>query len=387
MGAEFVRNIIAAGAAAISISAAAPALAEGTVKIGMITTLSGGGSGLGIDARDGFLLALKLAGEAADNIEVVVADDAQRPELAVQAADKMIQSDQVDILTGIIWSNLAMAVVPSVVAQGKFYLSPNAGPSQLAGAQCHENYFNVAWQNDTMHEAAGSYASEVGYERVFLVAPNYPAGTDAITGFKRFYRGEVAQELYTQLGQSDYSVEIAQIRASDADAVFIFLPGAMGIAFMRQYSPSDIAKPVLGAGFVFDQDVLPAIGNDALGVRNTAHWSPELDNAANVEFVAAFQAEFGRMPSIFASQGYDTAKLILSAAAKASVTDQDAFRDALREADFASTRGAFEFGNNHHPVQDIYVREVVEQDSLLTNRIIGTVLEDHQDAYASQCPM
>ncbi|NYS24940.1 ABC transporter substrate-binding protein [Rhodobacteraceae bacterium 2376] len=356
-----------------------------SVTVGMITTLSGGGAGLGIDVRDGFNLALEHAGE--HNIRLVVEDDAQRPELAVQIAERMIQSERADILTGIIWSNLAMAVVPSTVAQDIFYISPNAGPSALAGANCHPNYFNAAWQNDMLHEAAGQHANELGYENTFIMAPNYPAGTDALNGFKRYYEGELAGELFTQVGQTDYAAEIAQIRASGADSVFIFLPGGMGISFMRQYEGSDVGLPIVSAGFSFDQDVLPAMGSAALGVINTSQWSPDLDNDANARFVADFQEAYDRLPSLYASQGYDTANLILSALEAADVSDMDAFRDALHAADFASVRGDFEFAANHHPIQTVYVREVVEADGVLTNRIIGTAFERHQDVHGENCPM
>lgn len=379
-----VKSALIAGIAATALMAG-QAAAE--MKVGMITTLSGGGAGLGIDVRDGFLLALKQAGDAGAAVEVVIEDDQQKPDIAVQLADKMIQSDEVDVLTGIIFSNLAMAVVPAAVAQGKFYLSPNAGPSALAGANCHQNYFNVAWQNDNLHEAAGAYANSAGHKNTFILAPNYPAGTDALTGFKRFYEGTLAGEVYTQLGQTDYAGEIAQIRASGADSVFFFLPGGMGIAFMKQYAESGVDIPVIGPGFSFDQDILAAVGDAAVGVRNTAQWSPDLDNAANVAFVEAFQAEYGRLPSLYASQGFDTANLILSAMAKADVSDADAFRAALREADFASTRGDFAFGPNHHPIQDIYVREVVKDGDVITNRIVGVALEDRGDAYAEECQM
>jgi len=371
-------------AAAVAALAGAPALAEQTT-VGMITTLSGGGAGLGVDVRDGFLLALEMAGE--HDIHLVIEDDGQRPELAVQIAERMIQSERAQILTGIIWSNLAMAVVPSTVAQDIFYISPNAGPSPLAGANCHPNYFNAAWQNDMLHEGAGSYANELGYTNTFIMAPNYPAGTDALTGFKRYYQGTLAGELFTQVGQTDYAAEIAQIRASGADSVFIFLPGGMGISFMRQYEQSGVDLPIISAGFSFDQDVLPAMGNAALGVINTAQWSPDLDNEANQAFVAAFQAEYGRLPSLYASQGFDTANLILSAMASADVSDTDGFREALRAADFPSVRGDFRFGSNHHPIQRVYIREVVEVDGVLTNRIIGTAFEEHQDVHGANCPM
>jgi len=356
-----------------------------TVTVGMITTLSGGGAGLGVDVRDGFLLALEKAGD--HDIRLVVEDDGQRPELAVQIAERMIQSERADILTGIIWSNLAMAVVPSTVAQDIFYISPNAGPSPLAGANCHPNYFNAAWQNDMLHEAAGQHANELGYENTFIMAPNYPAGTDALTGFKRYFEGELAGELFTQVGQTDYAAEIAEIRASGADSVFIFLPGGMGISFMRQYEQSGVDLPIISAGFSFDQDVLPAMGSAALGVINTAQWSPDLDNEANVAFVAGFEDAYGRLPSLYASQGFDTANLILSALSSADVSDKDAFRDALRAADFASVRGDFSFAPNQHPVQTVYVREVVEVDGVLTNRIIGTAFEEHRDVHGENCSM
>lgn len=371
-------------ALATAVSALAMA-AQADTKIGMITTLSGGGAGLGVDVRDGFMLAIEKAGR--DDVEVVIEDDQRKPESAVQIADQMIQSEKVDIMTGIIWSNLAMAVVPAATAQGVFYLSPNAGPSALAGKRCHENYFNVAWQNDNLHEAAGAYASDAGHKNTFILAPNYPAGKDARTGYKRMYKGDLAGEIYTKLGQTDYAAEIAQIRASGADSVFFFLPGGMGISFLKQYADSGVDLPVVGPAFSFDQGILQAVGEAALGVKNTSQWNKDLDNAANAEFVAGFQEKYGRLPSLYASQGYDTANLILSALEKADVSDKDAFRAALEAAEFASVRGEFKFGPNHHPIQNIYVREVIKEGDVFTNKIIATGLEMRADAYAAECKM
>ena len=357
------RNIIAAGILGLAMGVSGMAFAE-PIKIGMITTLSGGGAGLGVDVRDAFDLAIKKSGNS----------------------DKMLQSEKVDLLTGIIWSNLAMAVVPNVVAQDVIYLSPNAGPSALAGANCNKNYFNVAYQNDNFHEAMGEYANK-DYKKVFILAPNYPAGKDSLTGFKRFFKGELAGEVYTKLGQTDYAAEIAQIRASGAEAVFFFLPGGMGIAFTKQYAQSGVGLPLMGPAFSFSQDVLPAVGDAALGVKNSASWSPDLDNEANKAFVEAFKAEYKRIPSVYAAQAWDTANLILAAAGKASVKDKDAFRAALKAADFKSVRGKFKFNTNNHPIQDIYVREVVKDGDALTNKIVATAFTDHQDAYAKDCKM
>jgi len=376
-----MKKMLLASAAFMMIATAG--LAD--VKVGMITTLSGGGAGLGIDVRDGFMLAIEQSGRS--DIEVVVEDDQRKPDIAVQLADKMIQSERVDVMTGIIWSNLAMAVVPSATAQGKFYLSPNAGPSALAGKGCHENYFNVAWQNDNLHEAAGAYANTAAYKNSFILAPNYPAGQDALTGYKRLYEGELAGELFTELGQTDFAAEIAQIRASGADSVFFFLPGGMGISFLKQYADSGVDLPVVGPAFSFDQGILQAVGGAALGVVNTSQWNKDIVNDTNAAFVASFKEKYGRLPSLYASQGFDTANLLVSAIEKADVSDVDAFRAALKAAEFDSTRGDFAFGSNHHPVQTIYAREVIEEDGVFTNKIIGVALENHSDVYAAECKM
>jgi branched-chain amino acid transport system substrate-binding protein len=372
---------------AISAGLLALVLAGGVsaqVKVGMITTLSGGGSHLGIDVRDGFMLAVEQAG---GGLEVIIRDDARKPDVAKSLADEMIQKHKVPILTGIIWSNLAMAVVPGSTRQGVIYLSPNAGPSKLAGKGCHKNYFNVAWQNNNLHEAMGGYMKAAGLKKPFILAPNYPAGTDALTGFKSHF-GKATGERFTKLGQKDYAAEIAQIRASDADSVFFFLPGGMGIAFMKQYAAAGVGLPVYGPAFSFDEVILGAVGDAALGVLNTSQWAHDLDNAANRAFVASFRKKYGRTPTLYASQGFDTANLILSALKSASPDNKQAFRAALRAAKFDSVRGKFRFGNNQHPIQDIYVREVIKGDNgKPTNRLAGVALVNHKDAFAPQCRM
>jgi branched-chain amino acid transport system substrate-binding protein len=378
-----MKKMLAAATLALSLSASGLAFAD-PLKIGMITTLSGGGAGLGVDTRDGFMLAIKNAGNK--DITVVTEDDAQKPELAVQIADKMIQSDKVDVLTGIVWSNLLMAVAPSAVAQGKFYVSTNAAPAALAGANCNKMYFNAAYQNDNLHEAMGEYANK-GYKKMFILAPNYPAGKDSLTGFKRYYKGELAAEVYTQVGQTDYAAEIAQMRASGADGIFVFLPGGMGIAFMKQFAQSGVKIPVMGPGFSFSQDVLPAIGDAALGAKASGQWAPDFDNEASKKFLADFQKEYKRLPSIYAVQAYDAAQLILSAASKASVKDAAAFGAELKKADIKSPRGNFKFNTNQHPIQDIYLTEVVKKDGVLTNKTVEKIFTDHGDAYAKDCKL
>lgn len=388
------KTLMAAASVAMLAMAGTAAQADG-VRIGMITTLSGPGAGLGLDARDGFLLAMEHLGGQLGGVptEIIEADDTMQPDVAVQLTDRMIERDGVDIITGQIWSNLALAQMPTVARNDVFFISPNAGPSVLAGAQCNPWFFNAAWQNDNNHEAMGQHVNDQGFENVYLMAPNYPAGHDALAGFKRFYNGTVIDEVYTQVGQLDYAAELATLRAAQPDAVYIFYPGGMGINFVRQYDQLGLKDsiPLFGPAFTFSQDNLDAIGDAALGVMNTAQWSPDMDNEVNQRFVADFRETYGRLPSLYASQGYDTALLIDSAlrAVGGSVSaDKDAFRDALRQADFQSVRGNFRFNNNHFPIQDFHLREVIrDENGNLTNRLVATIFEDHGDAYAQDCGM
>ncbi|MCB1759579.1 MAG: ABC transporter substrate-binding protein [Gammaproteobacteria bacterium] len=370
------------------------AMAAAPVKIGMVTTLSTKAGYLGEDIRDGFKLAMdmekgKLGGVPVD---LIVDDDGRKPGKGKQIADRLMQREGVKIMTGIVFSNVAMAVVPKVVREEVIYISPNAGPSQLAGKGCHENYFNVAWQNDNLHEAVGQYATDAGFKNVYMLAPNYPAGKDALAGFKRFYKGGVAGEVYTKLGQSDYAAELAALRAAGPDGVFFFLPGGMGINFIKQYAQAGLNRqiPLMGPAFSFDERLLKAVGDAAVGVVNGSQWSQDLDNEANRTFVAAFREAYGRTPTLYASQGYDAARLIGSAlqAVGGDLSDLGAFREALKRADFVSVRGPFRFGSNQHPIQDIYVREVVKLEAGgTTNETRKKVFSEHRDAYAAECAM
>ncbi|MDN3519499.1 ABC transporter substrate-binding protein [Aquisalimonas lutea] len=371
----------------------ATATAAEPVKIGMVTTLSTGGGYLGEEVRDGFRLAMQQEGGdtlGGVPVELIVEDDGRNPGQGRQIAQRMMQSEGVQIMTGSIFSNVAMAVIPQVVREGVVFISPNAGPSQLAGAQCHENYFNAAWQNNDLHSAMGKYLEDEGYDNVYLLAPNYPAGRDALTGFKRYYEGNIVGETYTQLGQSDFAAEISSVREADPDAVFFFLPGGDGVNFVRQFDDAELTDrfPLFGAAFSFDNTLVQAVGDAARGAFNTSQWSADLDNEANRQFVAAYEEEYGSKPTLYAHQGYDTARLIGSAlrAVDGDLSDMEAFREALRAADFDSTRGDFRFNTNQHPIQDIYVREVVEgDDGKLTNRLVAKVIEDHEDAFVGEC--
>jgi branched-chain amino acid transport system substrate-binding protein len=381
--------------ATLALAAAAlPATAADKVKVGLLTTLSGPGAGLGVDIRDGFALGLKHAGGKFGPlpVEVITADDQQNPEVTKQATDRFIKRDKVDLMTGIVFSNLMLAVGPTVFEAKLPYVSANAGPSQYAGEQCNPYFFNVAWQNDNLHEAVGKVVMDKGFKKLVLLAPNYPAGKDAIAGFKRYYKGAVVDEIYTKLGQLDYAAELAQARAAKPDAMYIFLPGGMGINFIKQFVGAGLSRDItlFGPGFSADEDVIKAVGEPMLGMFNSSHWAHDMDNAANKKFVADFLKDYGRLPSLYASQGYDAAQLMAAAVrdVKGQIENKDALLKAIKAAKFSSVRGPFRFNNNQYPVQDYYLRVITKNaEGRVTNRTLGKIFSDHADAYAASCKM
>ena len=377
-------------------AAAAGAWAQSTdpVRVGLLSTLSGPGAGLGVDIRDGFQLAVKLNGGKLGGrpAEVIVADDQANPEVGRQTADRLIKRDKVDLMTGIVFSNVMLAVGTPTFQSKTFYISANAGPSQYAGEQCSPYFFSASYQNDNMHEAVGKTVTDKGFKRVALIAPNYPAGKDALTGFKRFYKGEIASETYTALNQLDYGAELSKLRATKPDAVYIFLPGGLGINFIKQFVGAGLSKDItlFGPGFSGDEDVIKAVGEPMLGMFNTSQWGHDMDNAANKKFVAEFEKEYGRLPTLYAAQGYDAARLMDAGVrdSKGKLDDKAAVKKALEAAKFDSVRGAFKFNTNHFPIQDYYLR-VITRDAKgrVTNRTLGTVFKNHADAYATNCKM
>jgi branched-chain amino acid transport system substrate-binding protein len=391
MRSKVLGALVAAALAAVSTLSAE---AADRIKIGFISTLSGPSAALGVDIRDGFQLAVKMAGGKVGGLpaEVLVGDDQFKPEVGRQLAEKNVRLDKVNFLTGMVFSNIMLASVPVAFESKVIYVSPNAAPSPFAGKQCNPYLFVASWPNDAYHEAAGQHATNRGYKNAYLIAPNYQAGKDSLTGFKRFYKGNVAAEVYTQLGQLDYSAELAQVRAAKPDALYIFLPGGMGINFIKQFVAAGLSKdvPLIVPGFGSDQDIIRPVGDAMLGLFDTAHWAPDFDNAANRKFVAAFEKEYKRIPSVFAAQGYDAALLIDAAVrdVKGKVEDVEAVRKAMKAARFESVRGAFKFNRNQMPIQNYYLRVVArDNQGRLVNKTIGTIFKDHGDAYVQECEM
>jgi branched-chain amino acid transport system substrate-binding protein len=381
--------VVVLGLAACSLGVQA----QQAVKIGFIGTLSGPAGALGQDQYDAFMLGVEHMGGkfGGATVQVIKEDDQLKPDVGVQAAQKLIEKDKVNLITGVTFSNVMMAIHKPITDAGVMLIGSNAGPTPLTGKGCSAMYFSTSWNNDSLHESMGQYANDAGYKKVYLLAPNYQAGKDAISGFKRLYKGQVLDEVYTQVNQPDYSAEIAQLQAAKPDAIYVFYPGGMGVNFIKQYQQAGLLGklPVLSTSTV-DGTTLPALKDIALGVVTGSPYSADIDNPQNKKFVEDFKKKYNRVPSLYAAQSYDAALLLNSALTKTGgkTDNKEAFRTALKAADFKSVAGPFRFNTNQFPIRDYYRVDVAKDASgqaALVNK--GVVLKDHADAYYKECAL
>lgn len=388
----FAKTKMLLPAALLALSTGA-LMAQEKVKVGIMVTLSGPSAVLGQQARDGFNLAVKTLGGKLGGVdaEVIVVDDELKPDVAVGKVKGLLERDQVNFVVGPIFSNVLQAIHKPVVDSNAFLISPNAGTSNFAGAQCNPNFYVTSYQNDQNHEVLGKYAQDKGYKKLFLMAPNYQAGRDALAGVKRHFKGEIVAEVYTPLGQLDFSAELAQIAAAKPDALFTFMPGGMGVNLVRQYRQAGLADaiPFLSA-FTVDESTLPAQKEAAVGFFGGANWAPDMKNPQSEAFVKAYEAAYNSVPGTYAMQAYDAAMLIDAAirSAGGKLGNKDAIRAGLRKADFKSLRGNFKMGHNGYPIQDFYlVQAVPRPDGKFQTSIRQKIFENYVDVYAKDCKL
>ncbi|NYE23488.1 ABC transporter substrate-binding protein [Pigmentiphaga litoralis] len=366
--------------------------AQADIKIGFSAVLSGPQAAQGQDQYDGFMLAVEqLGGKFGDQkVSVVNEDDQLKPDVGSQILQKFLERDKVDAVVGLGYSNILMAQTRRIKESGVVAISTVAGPAPIAGKLCMPNLFVMGWQNDGMSEAMGQYVKDKGYKNVYLMSSNYQAGKDKLAGFKRYYGGPVANEVYTPLGQLDYSAEISQLQTAKPDALFAFYTGAIGVNVVRQLSQAGLmGKLPFFSDSLIEANTLAAMKNSAIGAIYGSPWATVLDNPQNKKFVDGFKAKYQRTPSEYAVNGYDAAYLLDAAVRKLNgkVSDKKAFADAVKSVggSFPTVRGKFRFNTNNMPVQNYYAFEIVPQGDSFAVKQLAQVFTDHQDAYVNEC--
>jgi branched-chain amino acid transport system substrate-binding protein len=387
------KTLVAAGALLACISV--PALGQQkSVKIGFISTFSGPAAVIGNDMRNSFELALDHLGRKIGGlpVEVIYEDDQQKPEVGKQKTEKLIESDHVDFIVGYIWSNVLLASLKPAIDSKTIMISSNAGPSQIAGELCSPYFFSTSWQNDQTPAAVGLYMNQKGVKNAYLIGPNYAAGKDMLAGVRATFKGKIVGEDYTRWpDQLDFSAELSKVRAAKPDAVFVFYPGPAGVQFLNQYVQAGLKNQItLYTAFTIDETTLPRQGENAIGVPGAQQWVNDLPNDANKKFVADYKAKYKASPSFYGAQSYDAALLVNSAvtAVKGDVTKKADMIKAMEKAEFASVRGSFRYGNNHFPIQNFYLQDVVKgPDATPVLKTVATIVKDDQDVFHDKCTM
>ena len=393
----FKKFLLLASAGLMAIGTAA---AAEKVKIGFVTTITTPAGVIGKDMVDAVNLAMEDIGGkmAGRDVELIIEDDGFKPAIGKQKTDKLVKQDKVQFVTGFIWSHVLLASQKSALGAGKFLISSNAGPSQMAGKLCHKNFFSTSWQNDQTPMAMGEVLNLNNVGSLYVMAPNYAAGKNMVAGVTRTFKGKIVGKDLTKWGkdaQLDFSAELAKAKASGAEGIFVFYPGKAGGAFIKQYAQAGLqGKIPLYSVFTVDSIALPKLQkanmSGVMGSVMTQFWAPDLDTPQNKKFDSGFKKKYGRYPSFYAAQSYDTIFLIKSAveAVKGDLSNIDGMRAAMKTANFPSVRGKFSYGNNHFPIQNFYSRKVVkDSEGVWTTSVQEVVLKNHQDTYAKDCSM
>ncbi len=386
-------RIAVVAAAGLALLAGPATAQEKTVKIGFISTFSGPTAAIGNDMRNAFELALDHLGRKVGGlpVEVIYEDDTQKPDVGVQKTQKLIESDKVNFIVGYIWSNVLLASLKPLVDSKTMTVDANAGASQLSGELCSPYVFSTSWNNDQTPEAMGLYMNQKGVKSAFLIGPNYAAGRDMLAGLKLSYKGKIVGEEYTRWpDQLDFSAELSKARASGAESIFVFYPGGAGVQFVTQYVQAGLKGQIpLYTVFTIDELSLPRLKDLAIGIPGAQEWVNDLPNAANKKFVADYIEKYKKRPSFYGAQTYDAVSLINSAvkAVNGDLTKKDEMRREMEKANFQSVRGNFKFGNNHIPIQNFYLQDVVKEGNDYVLKTVATIVENDQDHFHDKCPM
>jgi branched-chain amino acid transport system substrate-binding protein len=388
----FVRRLAFLLACAVAASPAA----AGELRIGFLNTTSGTLAIPGGHLERGWKLGLAQQGWMKDGDQlggvaarIVYADDQAKPDIGLREVEKMIKSERVQIVAGVLASNVMMAIAKPVFDANLLLLGANAGPTPLAGELCSPLLVSTAFVNDQNAEATGELAKRDGVKSMYLMAPNYQAGKDNLAGFKRTYTGRIAGETLFKLGETDFQADFARVRASAPEAVLVFAPGAMGISFLKQWATAGLNNEIkLYTLYTIDNATLPAIGTAAVGSVQTSHWNPDLDNPRNKAFVKTYLAVYGHLPSVFATHGYDAAGLIAATLKRngGKVGESAALAKAMRQGGLASVRGDLKYNANGFLLQPYWKLEIAAGEDGKPVKRGRDIVFERPDSYWQKCP-
>jgi branched-chain amino acid transport system substrate-binding protein len=351
----------------------------GTVRVGLVIPQAGVYTPLGEDMQQGWDLWLEQNGGELGGftVETVIADEGEGPDTGVPAVQRLLTDGDVDAMVGIVNSATALGVAGQVTESEVPLIVANAGAEAITKDAASPYVWRSSFTNAQIAAAMGEHLAAEGVGPVYVMAPDYAAGQEVVAGFTDAYTaggGTIAGQALTPFGTTqDFQPFLSGIQGSGAAATFVFYAGGEAVSFVQQYADFGLKDtvPLYGSGFLTEGSVLDAQGPAAVGVRTTLHYSTEIDNAANTEFVQAYQEAYGELPTTYAVQAYDAANVLSRALEEAGGTDGAALTEALGglgEID-DSPRGAWSF-SGQTPEQAVYLREVVDENGTLVNSVV-----------------
>ncbi len=361
--------------AASMLTAASATAQEAKVKVGLMLPYSGTFASLGKDITDGFKLAInekggKLGGK---EIEYFTVDDESDPAKATDNANKLVNRDKVDVLIGTVHSGVAMGMIKVAKESNTLTIIPNAGAAAATGPLCAPNVFRSSFSNWQPAYPMGKVMYDKGHKRAVTVSWKYAAGDESVGGFKEGFEkagGKVEKELNLPFPNVEFQAILTEIASLKPDAVYVFFSGAGAVKFVRDYAAAGLKDkiPLYGAGFLTD-GLLEAQGEAANGLETTLFYADDLDNAKNKAFRESFKKAYGRNPDAPAVQGYDTGLLLMAGmdAVKGDVSKKKELIAAMEGVTIDSPRGKFTMSKAHNPIQDIYLRKVVDGQNKFVN--------------------
>jgi branched-chain amino acid transport system substrate-binding protein len=353
------------GAFVLAAGAGAPAGAE-ELRIGFISAMTGPFAAVGKDMLDGFQMYLDKAGNkfAGMDVKLIVEDDQAKPDVDVTKAKKLILQDKVHMFVGGILAPTGYALAPVSTAEKTVYISPVPAADDLTQRQLEKYpyFIRTGWSSSQPSHPFGEWACQQGYKKIAVVAADYAFGYEVVGGFQKSFEecgGKIIQKLWPPLGTKDFGPYIPNIKA-DADAIFSLMVGPMPLQFSKQLAAAGNKKPVIGGGTSYDEFVLPAMGDDAIGGVSPLQYSAAIDTPANEAFVKAYRAKYNKVPSYFSESDYTTAQWIDETIKKAGGKwpGAEEFVKLFSSIKLDTPRGPVSLDEMRNPVQNIYIRKV-----------------------------
>ena len=352
-------------AVAVGLSITAPAGAE-ELRIGYLAPLTGGLAQTGIDMRDGLLLYLeqhknKLGGM---DVKLIIEDEQGKGDVAVTKAKKLVLQDKVHMLIGGVLASTGYALAPVSTELKTLYIPSIPAADDLTQRLLPQFPYLIrtSWSSSQPHHPLGAWACEQGYKKIVTIAADYAFGYEVVGGFQKTFEdcgGQIVQKIWPPLGTKDFGPYIPTIKA-DADAVLSLMVAAMPVQFIKQLRSSGYKKPVIGGGTSYDEFVLPFMGDEVIGDHSALHYSAALDTPRNAEFVKAYRAKFGKVPSYYSENNYTTGQMIDETIKKlgGKFTTPEEFIKTMQAIKFDTLRGPVSFDENRNPIQNIYIKKV-----------------------------